>query len=452
MDFSSISKIFTTGVWSFLSPDRGGNYYRPLMMIVYMLTHSAFGFNSTVFHLINVLLHVAISILVYLLIFRLSKRANIALIGGLLFAVHPIHTEAVVWIASLPELGMTFFYVLSFYLYVKARSSIKRKSFFLKIFSIASFLVSLLFKEMAITLPIILIAYEHLYNKTSLKDSLRRYMAYIGVLVFYFSLRIHALGGIAPQERFHITFYENILSILSFVGQYWWKLMFPIHLNAWYAFQPEQSFFKWDVLVALLIIALFIGLLLWLWRAQKKAWFAILWVFITLFPVLYLNRVGLNAFTERYLYLPSVGFCWLIAYALCEAIVRVSSFSNVKPISISIFSAAIFVVPFSYLTIARIPAWKDDVSIYSDILSHSPSAYKIRDSLGLVYLEKNMFDKAIEQFYIVLQTQPNFPETHNNLGAAFMSKGEVDGAIKEFNEAVQLKPEYTGAHSIHTTL
>src|SRR5262249_23551475 len=114
-----VPKFFTTGVWTLISPTHPTNYYRPTMFVSYLITYHLFGLNPAGFHFVNIACNALVALMVYALTLRLFERSEIALIAGLLFAVHPIHTEAVAWVASVPELLTSFFYVLSFYLYLR---------------------------------------------------------------------------------------------------------------------------------------------------------------------------------------------------------------------------------------------------------------------------------------------------------------------------------------------
>ncbi len=168
-DIRNIPAIFFKGVWSFQS-ETVSNYYRPLMHIVYMLNYHLFGLKAWGFHLVNILIHCGVSVLVFLVIRRLlpEHRALVSpaylsppFMAAMLFALHPIHTEAVTWISGLPDVAFTFFYILSFYIYVKSKAVLSGSY----LFSVACFAVAALFKEPALTLPVILLAYDYIFRE-----------------------------------------------------------------------------------------------------------------------------------------------------------------------------------------------------------------------------------------------------------------------------------------------
>ncbi|HYA31272.1 MAG TPA: hypothetical protein VED67_00830, partial [Thermodesulfovibrionales bacterium] len=162
-DIRNIPIIFSGNVWSFHPVFSTSNYYRPLMHIVYMLNYHVFGLNPWGFHLVNILFHCGASVFVFLVTRKLLKEHRVTtssvylsppFIAAMLFASHPTHSEVVAWIAGVPDVALTVFYLLSFYFYISFRDGAKRGY----PLSVLSFSVATLFKEPALTLPILLFA------------------------------------------------------------------------------------------------------------------------------------------------------------------------------------------------------------------------------------------------------------------------------------------------------
>jgi hypothetical protein len=135
--------------------------------------------------------------------------------------------------------------------------------------------------------------------------------------VAYVLFRIHFLGGLAPEEKLRqVTRPQIVLSAIALVGQYVGKLLWPVRLCAFYVFHPSRSPFDGRVLAGLAVLLALAGFILVCWRSRERnvrfASFAIVWFFATLAPVLNAHWVAANVFTERYLYLPSVGAAWLV--------------------------------------------------------------------------------------------------------------------------------------------
>ena len=235
------------------------NYYRPVMPYVYLLTYHFSGFNPWGFHLVNILFHCATSILVFLTIRRFLNEGKGTMflaylsppfIAALLFASHPIHTEAVAWIAGLMDVAFTFFCLLLFYLYV--RSEDKAKGSY--IFSIISFAIAIFIKEPALTLPAILLAYDFVFagRQASLLFYVKRYAPFLMIGMIYLALRIHALGQFAPEHRHvELNAYQYAINIFPLFIQYLQKLLFPVDLNAFYKFHPIMKMFGLKGLLSL---------------------------------------------------------------------------------------------------------------------------------------------------------------------------------------------------------
>jgi tetratricopeptide (TPR) repeat protein len=478
-DLRFVPRFFTTGVWTLISPDHPTNYYRPLQFVSYLGTYQLFGLSAPAFHLVNVVLNVLVTLMVYAVARRLFRRDDVALTTGLLFAVHPAHTEAVAWLASVPELLMCLFYLLAFYSYVRAGAAGDAAARW-RLASLVAFALALLSKEMALTLPLLLVLQEHGVARSGLRQGVRRYAAYFAVAGAYLGLRTWALGGLAPVEKLaDMTLSRFVLSDIVLMGQYWWTLVVPVKLNAFHVFVPSDSVLDGRVLLAAGTLAALGVLMVGLARAGSALWLPIAWVVVTLLPVLYIKGVGANVFAERYLYLPSVGFSLALAAAF-HALTRKLS----RPLARAARGAlALLLVLLSIQTVRRAEVWKDEIALFTDTLARSPSVYPIRNFLGIALLEEGRLSQAREQFVAnqtldpdneqgfrneaavdlkegrldeaatayrrAVQRKPDDPSLHQDLGVVLLRKGDRGGAIPEFEEALRLNP---GLVAVHTTL
>src|SRR5262249_5797263 len=158
-DWSYVPTIFSQSVWEFQGADARGNYYRPLQLFTYMLTYFVFGLKPFGFHLVNILLHGAVTYLVYRVVLSLFGNSWVAFGAALLFATHPMHTESVTWIAGLTDVLCAVFYFASFWLYIDGTTAENKKRIRV---AYLLFFPALLTKEMAATLPLMAALYEHL--------------------------------------------------------------------------------------------------------------------------------------------------------------------------------------------------------------------------------------------------------------------------------------------------
>jgi len=450
--FRYLKEIFTTNVWSFTGVTVS-NYYRPMMTFGYLVCYKLFGMRAYGFHLVSLLLHVLIVCLVFVLTERLTGDCVWAFVAGALFALHPIHTESVAWIAAVTDLELTFFYLLTFGFFLAvAKPGGGRSEPMLAAMGV-TFLLALLSKEQAMTLPALATVYEHYYredrSETSTFQKLSRYGVLWLVGVAYVLFRIHFLGALAPEEKFRqVTSQQIVLSAVALVGQYVWKLLWPVRLCAFYVFHASTSPFDPRVLAGLLVFLALAALFFVCWRSRERnvrfVSFAILWFFATLAPVLNAHWVGDNVFTERYLYLPSVGVAWLVGWGASKL------WSRVAPRPAQRRALVLAGVTVGGLFAARIVIrdrdWNNDKVLYTRTLDLSPDAYQILNSLGLIYWYEGDLNKAESAWRRVLAENPGTLAALNNLGLMERQRHQYAEARGFFQRAVELKPSSPESH------
>ncbi len=464
-DFANLPGVFFSSAWAFLEEEVTSNYYRPVMHLVYMIDYALFELNPWGYHLTSIIINSINSVLVFFLLNLLLEREGIwsgeegeagwmglgpsglgALAGALIFSVHPIHTESVAWAASIPELTFTFFFLLSFYLYIRhARGG----GFSLYVISLVSFFFSTLCKEPALALPIALVAYDLFVRRKRvfpLWPWLVRFVPFAAVGVLYIILRVYALKGFAPRGGAHeLGTFGNILNVFPLVFDYFSKLVLPVNLNFFYTFKPVHSIVEPRALLALVfaIIVIFI-----LWRTYKfsrLAFFSIIFIFLPLLPVLYIPAVGRNTFAERYLYLPSFGMAVLVALSIRGVLTKRAA--NLKGVVLII---AVLVIAGGALTVKRNYVYRDNFSLWSDTIKKSPDNGFVKLNLGIEYAANGDDDKAIEYYHGALESiylKVDATLTHYNLANAYTRKGKLTEAAEAYNEALEIDPEYYKAYN-----
>ncbi len=448
-DVRYMPDIFLKGVWEFAGT--AGNYYRPVMHLIYMLNYHLFGYHPWGYHLVNILFHTGSSVLVLLLaceIFRCRtargpwKAAIPATAAALLFALHPVHTEAVAWVGALPEVSYTFFFLLSFLLYIRFRDGGGR---YLLPLSAAAFFLATLCKEPAFTLPVILAAYEYAFREGTidLRGILRRLAPFLAAGAVSLALRIIALGGMAPASgQISLSAGGYVLNIVPLFMQYIEKVLLPVGLNAFYTFHPVTVPPGTRAVVSLLLFPLFLILSILLARKSRTAFIGILLFTVPLLPALYIQGLaGGISFAERYLYLPTAGFALLAA--LC---IRAAASSRRGAATASAVLAAVLVL-YGAGTAARTAVWKDSYTIWSDTVRKSPDSDVAQGNLGYVLCaDRGRIDEGLEHLKTALRLNPSYAGTYINIGNAYLSKRMIEQAVASFREALRLKPGYAQAH------
>jgi Flp pilus assembly protein TadD len=450
--FRYLKEIFTTNVWSFTGV-AASNYYRPMMTFGYLVCYQLFGMQAYGFHLFSLLLHVLIVCLVFVLTERLTGDRVWAFVAGALFALHPIHTESVAWIAAVTDLELTFFYLLTFGFFLAVARPGGGRSERMLAAMVCAFVLALLSKEQAMTLPALATVYEHFYredrSETAFSQKLARYGPLWPVGVAYVLLRIHFLGGMAPEEKLRqVTSQQLVLSAIALVGQYVWKLLWPVRLCAFYVFQVSTGLFDFRVLAGLLVLIAFAALFFVCWRSRERnvrfASFGILWFFATLTPILNARWVGDNVFTERYLYLPSVGIAWLVGLGASKLWSRAAARPAQRR---GLVLAGVTVGGlFAARIVTRNGDWNNDIALYNQTLEVSPDASIIRNLLGSAYWGQGDWDRAESAWRTVLARNPNSVAALNNMGMAASARHQYTEAKEFFQRAEELEPREAEAH------
>jgi Tfp pilus assembly protein PilF len=473
--------LFTSDVWAYLHPGRSGlsNYYRPLPMLAYRWLGGAdprpeaFRWASILF---NVLAGWAACALMYLL----SRRRGLSLAAALIFAAHPIHSEAVLWNSALSELGCTLFYFLAFCLYLLAwrepdqpvaHPRRKKKSarelpfrparhriWFIAA-AVFSYFAALLWKEMALSFPVLVAAHAIMTAAAAasiqarLRAALIRSAPFFAMTVAYGVVRFAVLGYLAKvQQGWVLTPLQFGLSALRLVAEYWLKLLWPFPLNAYHVFTPARSFLDAGLVLSLLFVVAALGLI---FRGTSR-WplpsFAAAWVFVTLLPVLNLRGVGANVFTERYLYIPSLGFCLLVAWLAAEAFTRIPG----RLAHAAAVVATVAIVIASVMQVrARASDWASDFSLLSATLPVSPNSAVIHNGMGQVLRDQQHDLDASEREYHLgydaakAETPPNREEMAHALvglaGVAY-SRRQPAQSLQLVEQALALDPSNGDAH------
>jgi len=450
-NFHHLREILTSSVWSFMGDFRGSsNYYRPVMSLGYLFCYQLFGPNALGFHLASLLANVGVVLLVFLVTLRMFRSPAVALLAACIFALHPIHSEAVDWIAAVTELELAFFYLFTFGFFLASARAAGKCSGPLQIGMAGSFVLALLSKEQALTLPLLAAVYEHFFREdhaeTTKVRKFRRYGALWALAAVYLVLRVHYLGGLAPSlERSGFGTGELVVSALALIGQYCWKLVWPAELCAYYLFPTDvAALYPWALggVVALAISALAFVVLR---KSNRQAAFGVVWLLATLAPVLNVRWMTSNPFAERYLYLASVGFCWILGWAGVQGWNSLSTRGRRWRVALPL-AAGVIATLWVIRIVTRNRDWRDNVTFYTATLAVSPDAYYIHNNLGTVYWDQGNIPAAEREWRTALRLAPGSEYALHNLGLVANTQKHYPEAEALFLCALAIRPNYSDAH------
>jgi tetratricopeptide (TPR) repeat protein len=445
--FRYLREIFGTTVWSFQGAQGVTNYYRPLMTFGYLLAYQIAGAVPFSFHLANIVLNVVVVLLVFALLRRMSGE-RVALIATGLFALHPLHTESVAWIAGVTDLELAVFYLLTFLLYLRLPES--GKGYGRRAAMCGSFALALLSKEQAMTLPVLVTLFEHFYRNdratTSPREKVSRYAPLWAMAALYLVARGIMLGGVASVvSRPTLSWYEVGLSAVSLTGGYLWKLIWPAHLSAYYIFHRSSHITDRNVLLGLAGLALCGTLFVLLWRRAHLLSFAFVLIFLPLAPVLNARWMPASVFAERYLYLPSIGFCWLVGWA-AVTFWRADVPGYVRPLCRAVPLLLVAVAfPYAMKTVARNRDWRTGETLFLRTLEQSDSSL-IRTNLGAIYFNNGDLVGAEHEWLEALAAGPTNAFALDNLALLRQRQHRYVESLDYSWRALRARPQYMMGH------
>ena len=443
-NFRHLKEIFTTPVWSFLGGDYSHNYYRPLMSFGYLLCRQFLGPRALAFHLVNLVLNLLVVLLLFLVTWRMFNDRTLAFVAAGLFAVHPIHSEPVAWIAAITDIELALFYLLTFWFFLGLSKVSGRRLILGELSMAVSFVLALLAKEPAVTLVVLATLYEHSCREdrkeTSVAIKLSRYGPLWLLALVYLILRIHFVGGLAGRSQFPNMGPDAVIfSALALAGRYVWKLFWPAKLCAFYVFHMSTSPSDPRVVggaVALMVLAF---LFVFFWNRVRLVSFGLLFFFLNLAPVLNAPWMAANVFTERYLYLPSVGFCWVLGWA-GTTLWRAATRHRARWRGIVVVSALAIAALCTLRIIRRNRDWHDDETFYKATLALQPDAYIIHINLAAIYLDRDDFKNAEQELREADKVAPDYPLILNNFGLLNLKLKRYDAALGYLIRSIMKNP------------
>ena len=411
--------------------------YRPVRTVFYAVSYALWKENPIGYHVNAILIHSIVSILVYLIILKISGKIKLSFLAGLLFALHPVHTEAVTFITANFDLLGIVFYLLGFFYYLKASENGKYYTV-----SVLFFLLGVFANEFGVTLPLVLVCYDLVYKnlrKNNLVQKLKQYIPYFIITALFLFIRFRIIGVFARVESYQANYFGKLFTMPQVIMRYIQILFVPFNLSVDHsvgiASFAEVIFFS--VIVALVV---YFGFMLR--KKSKLASFGVFWFFITLLPVMNIVPIQ-RMMAEVYLYLPSVGFCVFLAWLIGK--VPKMKFRNAKICYILIL--IVVLGSYSVISINRNTIWKDEFSLWNNAVKTNPSSSKVHSNLALELDERGFVDEAIEEYKESIRLNPNRAKTYFNLGISYGKKGMVDEAVDAYGASLNLEPDDAEAYN-----
>jgi tetratricopeptide (TPR) repeat protein len=423
--------------WSFTTFDNAN--WHPLTWLSYMLEIELFGLDSGVMHLTNLGLHCLNTVLVACVLNSLTGSHGLSLAIAMLFGVHPQHVEAVAWVSERKELLGIFFGLQSMLVWQWSRMSGNLRH---RALAYLLFVLSLLSKQMLITLPFLLVVLDIFPMRTEdnnihwkrLVPAVRSVWCYF-LLSLGFTVTVFAAqrsgGAIMSTEALPIRYRlaNAVQSLILYVAQ----TFVPLKLSPFYRHSLQDI----SVGLTLLCCAALLAAGVWIWknRTHPGILAGSLWFLGTLVPVLGIVQLGAASRADRYMYFPHVGL-FLLFGSLPVFQKRVGLIAVTSTL-LSIATVS------SILTWHQSQIWRDSISLWQACLHADPDNYRGHDQLALALLVDEQIEEALRESQVAMQYLENqsYGGTHTTLGCAQLFSGDMENAITNLKEAIRIRPD-----------
>jgi protein O-mannosyl-transferase len=447
LDWENIRKIFTL---------REGATYQPIRALSYAIDYYFWRLDPIGYHLTNIFFYILTCVMVFLTLRSLSanlredassaSHERVALFGSLLFAVHPVHVEAVTWLAARKEVLQGFFFFIGFYLYLKAREKTGTNKFIYFSLVLTAVLFAILSKPSAIVFPGVVIVYEIARRKEKLLDFIKGHFLFLmmsfiisGIFTFILMKVMMEAGGVKPY--YGDSLFKNYL-VCTYVFLRNIKLLVAtLNYSAAYSFAITLPVFHMENIIVVLITYFLFGFSIFSLRWTKVIFFSFFFFVISILP--YLNIVPISTLlADRYVFIASFSFVFLLGILYDRLYVfRHKKFSEgfFKLLSISLF--LFLLAAYSFMTIQQNKIWENSYTLWADAVEKHPNSHMANALMGVVYMELAMDEKAMEYLEKAVRIFPNDYLSRNNLGIIYQRLNKPERALEELMTAARLKPD-----------
>ncbi len=426
LDLANLKRIFTTTV---------NDTYIPLTTLSFAIEYHFWKLNPFFYHLNNLLLHIGVTSLVLLFALNLGFSLRPAILAGVLFLVHPMHVESVVWVTERKDVLYAIFYMLSMLCYlIYLRNESTRWRFFLISLLLCS--LSILAKPMALSLPLILFLCDwykmRKWAHSALTDKIPFFLIVIPVTWMTYSLNARI-----PWKSLS----DAILTWIWTFSFYLRKFIFCWDLTPYYVLPKPVTILNPPYLTAVCILVILL-ISIYRFRNSRVFLFSVLFYFLSIFFLLRFDDLrDTNIVADRFMYLPSVGFCIFIGY-IVDHLLAIDRALKLKWTVVLMFFALL-----SLKTNLQAGIWKDNITFWNYVISKNNYIPRAHNHRGVALVDKKRYDSAIADFSQAIKLLPNYAKAYCNRGDVYALMGKRDLALQDLTKALEIDPFYARAYS-----
>ena len=428
-DISSLGNVFQNDV--FHLAHHPGSYYRPLLVLSFMVDALVAGANPLIFHFSNILIHVLSVCILFVLLQELFPFCGKVFCFSLLFLVHPANVQAVVWLPGRNDLLLAFFAMTSFLFFIKdLQHPCLRKS----LGHFVLFFLALMTKESAVALPVLCFCYFVFVQKGRIAQfPVKFYLGWVLCLGLWFLCRSAALKtmGLGMAVSFGSVL-QNSPAIILYLG----KVFFPFNLSVFPILRDSSLW--WGILAIFMmsvVVSCFQG------KRRPMIVFGFLWfLFFIAFALLRVTSPEAPAdFLEHRLYVPMVGILLVLLGTQNNPLGRYG-----PRLTILIFVSSF--LAFSLINISYARNFQDRLTFWQRAVKDAPGAALVHANLGAMYYFDKKFEPAIYEYQQALALNPRQDMVHSNLALIFEKQDRFLEAEQEFLTELSLSPRYADGY------
>lgn len=407
--------------------------YLPLTWLSLSLDYQIWELNPFGYHLTNLILHLANTLLVYLLVHSLVRDRHpqflvVAAVTAVLFGIHPLRVESVAWATERKDVLFAFFYLASLVVYLRWLTAARAWQYWS---CLGLFVLGALSKSTAITLPVVLLLLDYFW---------KRRVDWLGKVPFVVVSALTALATLAAatSEQGVTVPGADVLPVSTRIGLvgycttfYLKKFFWPVHLSAIYPYFDELGWTPLSTAGYVLAFALLLGLAFALRRRWPVVWPAWLFYLVTLSPTIGLVPAGIQVVADRFIYLPSIGLAFAASLGLAEAC---RARPNLRTVIGSVTGAC--ALGLALLTYQRTGVWANTETLFQSVLADNPDSLPAHIALTRWYNTREQYDKAIQHGRRAVELAPQGLPGRKNLAYALMNAGKYREAIGVLREPI----------------
>lgn len=425
------------------------SHWHPLTWLSHMAACELFGLNPGGHHFINLLLHLANTLLLFMILRSMTGTMWRSAMVAALFALHPVNVEPVAWVTGRKDLLSTFFLMLTVWSYVLY---VKNPGIWKYLLAILFFCLGLMTKSMVVTVPGILILLDYWplgrlrtgkepsLGGVSVTRIVLEKVPFLVLSVVLAVVTVTAFYGKTPADAVNsVPLIERAAVAVVHYMQYMGKLVWPLHLA--FTYSHPDIYPSWQVLGGWMFLVCATALVIRLAKRLPYLLTGWLWFLGTFVPVIGIMQTQTYGIVDRYAYVPFIGIFIIIIWGAHDVYIklRLRKIWLIAPVAVLLPAMAV-------TAWFQTGYWENDLTLCTHAFAVTGGKANVHNNLGVALEKTGRTDEAIRHYREAIRLNPDFQEAHYNLGIALEKQGRMDEAMNCYREALRINPGNARTH------